>query len=170
MAKVFLCESGNGKQVFFDDTNSHAATHFDDTPQLKDLMCEVLQSMDLETPEIATHVDMGRVVGTCDVVTVSSSDEVVYGMRRNRETDGLVPFVKNRKGDPCSTVALHLIRQPDGEYKLSSAWIGTFGGDDEPFPNAPDATERSLEFWSKHAFIYGSQEILPGTETAVRAW
>lgn len=116
---------------------------------------------------------MGRVVGTCDVVMVDDSDEIVYAVRKNREDDGPVPFVKNRQGDPCPYVAVHLAPQADGTYILSSAWIGKFGTigvDDEPFPLAKDANERSAAFWDKHAFVYGSQEITPGTETKERPW
>ena len=61
-------------------------------------------------------------------------------------------------------------KQDDGSYVLSSTWIGTFSGDDEPFPNAPGATEQSKDFWSKRAFVYGSQEIQAGTETSERPW
>lgn len=131
---------------------------------------EVLQHMDLEEDTITTHVDMGRVVGTCDVVKVDAGDEIVYGKRKNRDQDGLVPFTKSRSGDPCSTVAIHLIKQANGDYVLSSTWIGVFGGDDEPFPQAPDATERSKDFWNKHAFVWGSQEIQAGTLTHNCPW
>lgn len=67
---------------------------------------------------------------------------------------------------------MHLIPQADGTYVLSSAWIGIFGGknEDEPFPQSPDATNRSIDFWNKRAFVYGSQEIVPGTVTTARPW
>jgi hypothetical protein len=168
--KEFLAKSKNNKDVFYDGESSHAATHFADTPNLKELVAEVLSGMDLANKEVATHVDLGRTIGTCDVVDVHEGDKLIYGIRRNRESDGLVPFVQNREGDPCSTIALHVVPQEDGTYELSSAWIGTFGGDDEPFPNAPAATERSVDFWNKHAFVHGSQEIMAGTETSQKPW
>lgn len=165
-----IATSKNGVKVTYDPVHSHATTHFEDTPQPKDLVKELVSGLELSGEEIARHYDMGRIVGTCDVVNVSSADEIVYGVRKNREDDGLVPFVKNRKGDPCPNVAIHLVPQSDGTYILSSAWIGTFGGDDEPFPLSKDANERSADFWNKHAFVYGSQEILAGTETNIRPW
>lgn len=166
----FLCKSKNGVTVTYDPVHSHAATHLEDTPQLKNLVIELINNMILEDDNIATHVDMGRIVGTCDVVDVDNTDEIVYGIRKNRDEDGYVPFTKSRAGDPCPYVSVHLIKQGDRVYILSSAWIGTFGDDDEPFPNAPNANERSIDFWDKHAFIYGSQEIVKGTETADRPW
>jgi hypothetical protein len=139
--------SKNGIKVNYDPLYSHAATHLEDTPNLKYL-----------------------VIGKCDVVNVTKTDEIVYGVRKNREDDGLVPFVKNRQGDSCRYVAVHLVPQSNDSYTLSSAWIGTFGKDDEPFPQSKDANKRSIHFWNEHAFIYGSQEILPNTETTKKPW
>ena len=165
-----ITKSKNGVEVTFDPVHSHAATHLEDTPGLVDLVKEVVGGLALNGQEIAQHFDLGRIIGTCDVVSVSDSDKIVYGVRKNREDDGLVPFVQNREGDPCSCVAVHLLPQADTSYVLSSAWIGTFGEDDEPFPQSPAANERSVDFWNKHAFVYGSQETVPGTETPVKPW
>lgn len=165
-----LAKSKNDIIVSYDPISSHAATHFEDTLNLKELVIEVIANLDLNGEEISAHFDMGRVVGSCDVVTVDGSDEIVYGVRKNRDDDGLVPFTKTRHGTPCPYVAVHLVPEPDKTYMLSSAWIGKFGDDDEPFPQSPNANERSADFWSKHAFVYGSQEIVPGTETAIKPW
>ncbi len=164
-----LCSSANGKKVYYDPINSHAATRLKDTPQLRGLVIELVGKLDLHG-DIGTHVDMGRVVGTCDVVDVDDSDQIVYGLRKNRDEDGLVPFTKSRPGDPCRDIAVHLVKQPNDSYILSSTWIGTFDDDDEPFPSSPNANERSVDFWNKHAFVYGSQEIQAGTETTKRPW
>lgn len=165
-----IATSKNGVRVVYDAMNSHAATHIEDTPGLKELVQEVVAKLELTGQEIAQHYDMGRVVGVCDVVDIDNKDEVVYGIRKNREDDGLVPFVKNREGDPCKLVAVHLVPQAGNKYVLSSAWIGPFTDDDEPFPLSEDATERSADFWDKHAFVYGSQEIIAGTETSAKPW
>ncbi len=160
----FLCQSKNGLDVVYDPVYSHAATHFEDTPQLKTLVIEVLTNMILKGEKIGTFVNLGRIVGTCDVVEVDDIDEIVYGVRKNRTEEGHVPFTKTRKAKPSSSVAVQLKRLNSTTYELASAWVGTYGEDeDEPFPQAPDANERSKDFWSKHAFIWGSQEIQPGT-------
>lgn len=164
-----LCVSKNGRRVTYDPVHSHAATHLEDTPQLKELVAEVVSRMNLNGEEIKTHVDLGRIVGTCDVVEVDEMDDIVYAMRKNREEDGPVPFTKTREATPCSSVAVHLVPQPDGSYELSSAWIGVFE-EDEPFPGSPDATEKSAEYWRHYAFVRGSQEVIPGTETTERPW
>ncbi len=166
-----LAKSKNEIRVVYDPVDSHAATHIDDTPQLKRLLIEAISRMSLEGDEIKTHVDMGRTIGVCDVVETNENDRLVYGVRKNREDDGLVPFAKNRKGDACSTVAMHLVRQTNNDYLLSSAWIGVFDEEnDEPFPQSTNATSDSVSFWNRHAFTYGSQEIITGTETEYRPW
>lgn len=156
--------SKNGVEVIYDPIHSHAATHLEDTPQLRELVIEVVENMELKQQRIATHVGMGRIVGTCDVIEVDDIDDIVYGVRKNRSEEGHVPFAKTREAKPCTTVAIQLDPQDSGQFELTSAWIGTFGeGEDEPFPNAPDANPRSKDFWNKHAFVWGSQEIQPGT-------
>ncbi len=154
--------SKNGVKVTYDAVNSHAATHLEDTPQLKSLVREVVESMELNGQEIKTHVDMGRIVGTCDVVDVNETDDIIYGVRKNRWDDGLVPFTKTREAEPCRHVAIQLVPQEDGTYELSSAWIGTFDeDDDEPFPQSPNATKRSAEYWNCHAFVWGAKKFCP---------
>lgn len=162
--------SKNGIEVMYDPIHSHAATHLEDTPQLLGLVKEAISKLDLHDQRVTTHVDMGRPVGTCDVVATDAHDEIVYGMRKNREDEGLVPFTKSRQGEPCRTVAILLDQIMDGSYELDSAWVGVYGDDDEPFPQASDATERSVGFWINHAFVHGSQEIIDGTETTERPW
>lgn len=162
-------KSKNGVDVLYDPVYSHAATHIEDKPNLQELVVEILNTLELNGQEVKRYFDMGRAVGTSDVVEVDDTDTLVYGTRKNRVNDGLVPFVKTREPQPCPYVTVHLVPRA-GHYVLLSTWIGTVGNDDEPFPQAPDATPRSAEFWSKRAFVYGSQEIIAGTETSERPW
>ena len=104
------------------------------------------------------------------MVEVDDSDEIVYGVRINREDDGLVPFTKSRPAKPCPFVTIQLHPQPDDTYILASAWIGPWDEDDQPFPQSPHATAKSVEYWRRYAFVYGSQEIIPGTETPDAPW
>ena len=164
-----IARSKNGVSVMYDPIGSHAATHLEDTPPLKALVAEIIEGLNLEGQEIARHFNMGRIVGTRDVVKVDKSDEIVYGQRKNRANDGLVPFTKSRPAEPSHNVAVHLLPQKDGTYMLASAWIGTFDND-ELFPGSKHANERSIDYWSHRAFVYGSQEIVTGTETNICPW
>ncbi len=170
MTQVFLCKSKNNVTVTYDPVDSNAATHLEDTPQLKELVIQVVTNMVLDVDKIKTYVDMGKTVGTCDVVDVDDTDEILYAARKNRMDDGLVPFTTTRPAATCQYVTVVLEKQPNESYELSSAWIGVLDEDDEPFPGSADATEDSISFWSKRAFVWGSQEIIPGTETTAYPW
>lgn len=166
----FLCKTKDDFEVYYDPISSHVATHFNDAPKLRELIIELLGDIEVKGKEIAQHFDMHRPVGVMDVVSVDETDDLVYAIRTNRKADGLVPFVKSRKGNPCRFIAIHLAPQTNKAYILESAWIGTFGGDDQPFPMAKDATSQSAEFWSKHAFVWGSQSVEPESVTTAKPW
>ncbi|MBP9826922.1 hypothetical protein KBC99_00405 [Candidatus Saccharibacteria bacterium] len=163
-----LCKSANGKKVVYDPINSHTATHFHDAPKLRKLVIEILSKKNLEGELITGDIDMGKVVGDSDVVEVDESDEIVYAMRKNRADQGYVPFTKSRKTQPTSIVSIYLARKDDVTYELSSAWIGEY--DSPMFPQMNNATDDSIPYWSKHAFVWGSQEIIPGTELTDCPW
>lgn len=162
----FVCTSKNGKHVYFDPTHSHAATHFNDAPQLKDVVIEILANKTLQGVKIEFDTDMGRIVGNMDVVTVDKTDDMVYAKRKNRNE--YVPFTKSRGTQPTQLVSMGLIQQEDESYKLTSAWFGEF--ESPPFPGEPTATQQSIDFWNARAFVWGSQGVQEDTVTTTRPW
>jgi hypothetical protein len=116
---------------------------------------------------VVQQIDFDRVVGQSVCVETSSSDEVVYAKRPKRF--GSSRFVKNRQAEPCSSVVL-ILKIADGEENamvLITAFIGQLS---EPEPWDRNATAKSLEFWSNHALIWGSEPIITGTETSECPW
>jgi hypothetical protein len=99
---------------------------------------------------------------------VEEKDDIVYALRKNRQEQGYVPFTKSRKAQLNSHVSMHLNKIDSDNYELASAWIGEM--DSPPFPEDPNATADSSEYWSKHAFVWGSQEIISGSEQIVCPW
>lgn len=166
--KERLCKSSNGKTVVFDPVNSHAATHFKDSPGLRNLAQELLQNIELDGVLIAKDIDMKRRVGNSDVVTIDKTDEVVYAMRKNREDQGYVPFTKSRSSQPSNLISIHLIKMSEDTYELSSIWIGEYKS--PTFPQMDNSTKESIPYWSNHAFVWGSQEIIAGTERKDCPW
>lgn len=164
----FLCMSANGKSVVFDPVGSHASTHFHDAPGLRGEVVGLIKSLVLESDLIARDYDMGRVIGNNNVVEIDDTDELVYAMGKLREDQGYVAFTKSRPSAPCTKISVHLIKQDDTTYSLYSAWVGEY--ESPPFPQMTIATDESIPFWSKHAFVWGSQEIIPGTETHKCPW
>lgn len=163
-----LCMSKNAKRVIFDPLNSHTTTHFKDAPKLRVLTEELLSDMTLEGDLIAKDIGMGKIIGDSNVVRIDSSDEIVYAMRKSREDQGYVPFTKSQSSQPSTKISVYLVKKDNETYELSSVWIGEY--ESPMFPQMSNATADSVPYWSKHAFVWGSQEIIPGTEITKRPW
>jgi hypothetical protein len=163
-----LCISADGKRIVFDPTKSHTATHFNDAPTLRVVAEELLSGMTLEGDLIAKDVDMGKVVGNSDVVEIDGEDDIVYAMRKNREDQGYVPFTKSQSSQQSTKISIYLVKKDDETYELSSVWIGEY--ESPMFPQMSNATADSVLFWSKHAFVWGSQEIIPDSILAKCPW
>ena len=154
-----ICISANGKRIVFDPINSHAAFHFNDTPKLRMLTKELLEGTDLVGKLIAKDVDMGRIIGTSNVVDTDKSDDIVYALRKNREEQGYVPFTKSKSPKLSSLISVYLIKKETINYELLSVWVGSYKS--PPFPQMENFTDESIPYWSNHAFAWGSQEIIP---------
>ena len=159
--EAYLGNSANGRRISYDAVNSHTATHFNDTPGLRELVVSVLSGRELSGPIVTLDIDMGEPIGTSDVVEVDETDTIVYAMRLKREDQGRVPFTKSRPAQPCSHLSMYLIEKDHDTCELASAWIGEF--ESPPFPEMANATPESIKYWSRHAFVWGSQKIMPGT-------
>ena len=155
----------NGKQVFFDSSNSHAATHIADTPGLSELVSQYLVTQSFSEPTVYVDYDTGMKIGKSDLVETGEKDEIVYAKRMNRDT--FTRFVIGREPVPCSYITVVLTMRDDRDYDLSSAWIGRIC---PAFPDDPKATSTSLSFWAAHALVWGKQAVQGGTKTTQSPW
>ena len=165
MSYELLGYSKNHAAVVYDPDGSHAATHFTDTPQLKELVREVIAATTTTGQQMWFEADIGRVVGVSSLVETDTTDDIVYAKRVNRDT--YTRFTKNREPQPSSIVTVALTPIDKEGYELSSAWIGPVG---YSFPDDPNAVPESREYWAKHALVWGTQEIQAGTETKRCPW
>lgn len=165
MSYELLGYSQNKTPVVYENEGSHTSTHFGDTPGLKELVQQVIAHTTTTGEYMWFETDMGREVGVSDLVETSDLDEIIFAKRPNR--DGYARFTKSSEQTPSShiTVALHLLA--DNRYELTSAWIGPIG---LPFPDVPTAEPESLDYWSNHALVWGSQEFIAGTEQTDNPW
>ncbi len=161
-----LATSLNDKEVYYDPIGSHTATHFTDTPQLKELTREILARTVLDQDRMLFDTNLGRVVGHTDLVENDESDVIVYAKRQNR--DVYTSFNKTKSPQPCSVVAIGVQKLDDSKYELASAWIGSI--DSPPFPGDENETPESKSYWLKHSLAWGTQEVQAGTETTICPW
>lgn len=104
-------------------------------------------------------VDFGTEIGFANCVEVTIEDEIVYAQRLGRR--GPSRFVKNRV--PLATSKLTVIlKKIETGYITVTAFLGP---KNEPEPWDPFATENSAKFWETHAVVWGTEIVLPDTET-----
>jgi hypothetical protein len=150
-------ESG---QVVIDRPNSHIHAG------VAELLPEALSRVFLAGEQFSVQeVQFGRVVGVTTCVETSGSDIVVFAQRPRRF--GLSRFVKNRQPEPCSNIVVILKAGGYGEYILITAFVGQKA---EPEPWDRNATDKSVAFWNSHALIWGSESVIPGSETPTCPW
>lgn len=151
----FLGTLKTGERVF-DIERSHI--HSGET--LKKYLPDALSSLENTGKDfMVTSVDFKEHIGTSSCVETHEGDEIVYAQRVGRA--GLTRFVKNRDVAPTTHVTVVLKSIPEG-FILLTAY---FGETSEVEPWDARATDTSRRFWSTHALVWGSEPVIPGTES-----
>ena len=115
---------------------------------------------------MVSQVDFDHIVGETTCVVTGPGDQIIFSQRPKRF--GLTRFVMNRKPEPSCSVVVILKKADYGDdYVLITAFVGEKA---EPEPWDRNATEKSLAFWSTHALVWGSEPVVPGTETSICPW
>ena len=135
------------------------------------LLPEALARIDARGRQfLIEEVDFSRPIGKTVCVATSDADEIVFAQRPRRA--GLSRFVKNRVAESCDSVVVILktasgAEAAMGAYVLVTAFVGH---KPEPEPWDRNATPQSVVFWNSHAMIWGSEPVVPGTETNMCSW
>jgi hypothetical protein len=161
----YVATTKNGKEVYVNLETSHAATHIISTPHLLHLVKEVLENTNVDKDNLYFDKDLGRDVGTSDLVETTDADNIVYAKRLNR--DNYTRFTHNRKARPTSFVTVVLQPNETEGYNLMSAWTGRAV---PQFPGDEYETPESKPFWRTHALVWGNQAMQPGTERHDWPW
>jgi len=162
---TLLCKSKNNIDVYIDLENSHATTHIKNNPKLLDYVKQIVQNHNVTKNEERFETDMKFPVGMMDLVETTGSDEIVYAKRKNR--DKYTRFVKNRKPEKTTIVTTDIRKSEDGKHFVFTVYSGRLT---PKFPGGDKENPNSRSFWSKHALVWGTQEIIPGTETNKCPW
>jgi hypothetical protein len=157
--------TGNGIPVYVDLTDSQAATHIAQYPQLLSLVKEVIGQLTATAPTISTEYNLGRDIGYTFVVETTDKDTIVYARLRHEEM--YTRFVKNGKPTKTSYVTILMQKENDTTYSLCDTWIGRAN---PPRPGSPHETAASKPYWEKHAFVLDNQAIQLHTLTRERPY
>ena len=127
-------------------------------------MKKVISDLDILEKMICIEKQMDEYIGCTDLVETKEGDEIVYALRPLRSIYSR--FVKNKKSVPSKWVTLN-IRKEKEMYVLHTAFVGRLT---PSFPGDDYLPDQSKEFWACHALVWGSQEIIPGSETDKCPW
>ena len=167
MEKELLGITKSDIRVFLNEQSSHAHTHIANNPKLLSAVKKAIPTIRGEEAVIRVQIDTGGIVGTTDLVETTPEDEVVYAKRVARSVYSR--FVKNKQTTPTTTIVIDIRRDRNSptDYYLYTAYIGPLT---PSFPGGNYLPEQSKEFWSTHALAWGTQEIIPGSETTTCPW
>lgn len=111
--------SADGESVFLDSMNTHIDYHLLETPNLIDLVVEVLPSISvMNKRQVVVERDLGRIVGTTNLVETTSKDDIIYAKRIGRESYSR--FARNRDPIQCRSIVV-VLRKGDSGYYLWTA-------------------------------------------------
>lgn len=148
------------KRLIIDRRHSHL--HAGITSELVTKICAQITCGKEKT--IKQQVDFDEIIGTTNCVSITPDDEIVYAVRLGRF--GHSKFVKHRAPIPTQSATI-VIAKANHHYKILTAYLGTAS---EPEPKDRKAGIASIQFWSKHALVFGSEPIHTSSITAVCPW
>jgi len=165
LTKRLLGYTKNNKAVYFDEGSGHAATHFANHKNLEAVVGICLNQTDALDDIVRVNFDTKTIVGKTDLVETDENDDIVYALRQGRTIYSR--FCKNKSPQLTSWITIDIRHRPDDSYFLYTAYIGKLT---PSFPGGNFMAEQSKEFWTHHALAWGTQEIIPGTETSNYPW
>ena len=111
--------SANCIPIFLDRSDTNVEYHLLETPDLISLVREVVPSIQvINNDQIVVECDLGRIVGTTNLVETMEGDEIVYAKRIGRNTYSR--FVKNKQPTACSSIVV-VLRKGEAGYYLWTA-------------------------------------------------
>lgn len=150
-----LGSSADGEMVTIDYDNTNLEYHLLETPGLLDLVREALPTVVLAgQTQVIVERDLGRVVGTTNLIEMTNEDEIIYAKRIGRSSYSR--FAKNREPIASSSIVI-VLRKGEGEYYLWTAMCGKL------LP--PEAYQQDSDFNATHAMAYDEKLVQVDTVT-----
>lgn len=107
--------SADGEPVFLDWSRTNVEYHLLETPDLISLVSEVISTIPvMGEQQVVAERDLGRIVGTTNLVETTDGDDILYAKRIGR--DAYSRFAKNRQPIACSSIVVVLRKGTSGYY------------------------------------------------------
>lgn len=154
MYKFMLDETNDEYDIYINLISSSAGSYLSRRPYVIALMKELLSIKPLHGERIVIEQDMGRDIGTTDIVTTSDKDTIYYAQPLKSEV--YLRFAKNRYPLVSRMLTVVAEQDADGNYEVCDTWIGS---NHPPFPGDEHATAASKEYWKTHALVQDARVI-----------
>ena len=154
MYKFILDNSNDDYDIYIDLISSAAGRYLSRRPYVIALIKKLIATKRLSEKRVVIEQDMGRGIGTTDIVTTSEKDTIYYAQAL--KTNVYLRFAKNRCPQISNILTVILERDDDGNYEVIDVWIGS---NYPAFPGDKHETTASKKFWQTHALVQDSQVI-----------
>ena len=153
-----LGTSQDNKNVYIDYNDTNVGYHLLETPDLISLVKEVIPKLRIgDEEQVVLSCDLGRIVGTTNLVKTEKDDEILYAKRIGRTSYSR--FVKHKKPVKCSNIVI-VLRKGSTGYNLWTSMCGSI------LPK--EAYIEDSNFNKTHALVYDEKLIQPETVTYSR--
>lgn len=160
----FVIETINEEcEIYINFMTSAAGHYLNRRPYIIALIKELLAMNKLHGKLVIIEQDMGRNIGTSDVVATKETDSVYYAKPLN--SDVFWRFTKSHYPQISSLLTIIAVKDEDGNYEINDTWIG---GHHPAFPGDKQATPDSLGFWRTHAFVQDARQIQ--SKSITKSW
>lgn len=160
-----IATAKDGSIVYVDLIESAAAESISQHPYLLGLIKELMEQTKLSGAKLYFDQDMGRNIGSSDVVETSEKDVILYAQAL--KSDSYKRFVKNGKPQSTQYISVVLAKDDEGNYELTNTWVGPLR---PPQPGTDNETKAGRKFWESHAFILDREPIKLRTLTKTRPY
>ena len=154
MYRYMISENEYAYEVYVNLILSPAGHYLSRRPYIINLIKEILSSQPLKGPRIVIERNMGRNIGTTDIVSTAETDNIYYA--RAVKSDIFSRFAKNKYPQPSEMLTVIFERDNDGNYEVINTWIGL---NHPAFPGDSYETKESKKFWQAHALVHDAQNI-----------
>jgi hypothetical protein len=160
MIKHPLATTPDGTLLYVDLLKSPASDIIAYQPYIVILIKELVQNVKMKVAETTVEYDFGRPIGSCDIVSTTEKDHIMYAKPVNRDT--FYRFVRRRQPEATNFITVTVRRQPEGDYELLDAW---FGKNRPELPGSENENPSSRQYWESHAIVLEGHPIQNRTLT-----
>jgi hypothetical protein len=154
MYRFTIAQSENGIDIYVNLISSSAGHYVSRRPYVIDLLKEICRSANISGPKVVIERNMGRNIGTTDIVETSDTDTIYYAQPIKTAT--FSRFARNRYPQLSKILTVIMVRDSDGNYEVQDTWIGPSR---PPFPGDEHEAANSKVYWQTHALVQDAQAI-----------